>query len=280
MWRLYFILMDKKVTSSSLTSIIAKAELQSSALAVHSSLNSFGYLEGGAQTLIAAFLDAECTLLAPAFTYGNQVAVQREIPQNGSTPRLFLSREPEWGFDPQNNEISKSMGAIPAAILGTPRRARGEHPLNSFTTAGPLSEEIISKQAPLDVYGPYKMLYRLPRSYVLLIGVDLTTATPIHYAEERAGRRLFRRWGKYMGRTVECQVGSCSAGFNHLLPMVKPVEQLYKVGKSLWRLYPFREFIDLIASAIQSNPTITRCQEPGCGNCADAARGGPLLSDD
>jgi aminoglycoside N3'-acetyltransferase len=272
--------MDKKVTFSSLKSIIEKAELHNSALAIHSSLNSFGYLEGGAQTLIAAFLDAGCTLFAPAFTYGNQAPVQREIPQNGSTPLLFLSREPEWGFDPQNNEISKSMGAIPASILATPGRARGAHPLNSFTAVGPLSEELISKQAPLDVYGPYKRLYRLPRSYVLLIGVDLRTATPIHYAEERAGRRLFRRWGKYMGRTVECQVGSCSAGFNHLLPFVQPVERVHKVGKSLWRLYPFLEFIDLIASAIQSKPMITRCQEPGCKNCVDAARGGPLLSDD
>jgi aminoglycoside 3-N-acetyltransferase len=103
---------------------------------------------------------------------------------------------------------------------------RGNHPLNSFSAIGPLADELIRTQSLLNVYGPLQALYKHPATYMVLIGVDLTKATPIHFAEEKAGRRLFRRWAKLLDGTVhEVAVGSCSEGFNNLAPAVKELVQ-------------------------------------------------------
>ena len=90
---------------------------------------------------------------------------------------------------------------------------------------------------------------------MLLIGVGLTRTTPIHFGEEQAGRRLFRRWAKQAdGTAIEVEVGSCSDGFDHFDPVVSGIEKTIRVGDSRWRMFPFKPFIDTIAAAIQRLP--------------------------
>jgi aminoglycoside N3'-acetyltransferase len=265
------------ITGSQLKEVIQEAGLSGSTIALHSSLSSFGSLQGGAQALIEAFLAQGCTLLVPTFTYLNEAQVERQIPQNGQPHSAAAFAIPGPGYDPQENDIVKSMGAVPARLLAAAGRKRGNHPLNSFAALGPLAEALIEEQAPLNVYGPYQRMYDHPPAFLVLVGVDLTSATPVHFAEERAGRRLFRRWGKQGGQTVECQVGSCSQGFNRLLPIVQPIERQVQAGQSLWRVYPLAEFIDRISAAMRAGPQITHCEDDECPRCADAVRGGPLL---
>jgi aminoglycoside N3'-acetyltransferase len=265
------------VTGQELTGAIVENGLKGSLIALHSSLRSFGHLQGGAETLIRAFIDQGCTLLVPTFTYLNEARVQRHILQNAAPHTSAAFANPGPGYSPDENDIVKSMGAVPAQLLQNPDRKRGSHPLNSFAALGPFASELIAEQSLLNVYGPYKRMYEQPPAFVLLIGVDLTSTTPIHFAEEKAGRRLFRRWGKQDGGTVECQVGSCSQGFNRLFPVIQPLERLIWVGKSDWRIYPFRSFIDQISAAIQQDAAITHCGDSSCTRCADAMLGGPVL---
>jgi len=112
--------------------------------------------------------------------------VEKRILRNG----CVYPYEPEHveAFDRDSVMISSDMGKIPARILDRKERIRGIHPMNSFTAIGPLAEKLIEKQTHLDVYGPLKMMYETAVSYVGLIGVDLISATAIHYAEEKAGR--------------------------------------------------------------------------------------------
>jgi aminoglycoside N3'-acetyltransferase len=174
--------------------------------------------------------------------------------------------------------ISSDMGTIPARILDRKERIRGIHPMNSFTAIGPLAEKMIEKQTHLNVYGPLKMMYETAESYLGLIGVDLKSATAIHYAEEKAGRKLFRQWAlEKDGTHREIAVGSCSDGFNVFDPNVKEIERSLKVGNSKWRLFPFQEFIDVITDAIVKHPEITHCSNVDCVRCNDAVEGGPLL---
>jgi len=248
---------------------------------LHSSLKSFGRLDGGAGTLIRAFLDLGCTLVVPAFTYACALPPPpgRDIRQNGWAAA-------PGGFDPQDfvpydqNSAMVSredMGAIPARLLQMDGRARGIHPLNSFAALGPLAHELVAAQTLLDVYGPLKALAAHPRAWLVLAGVDLTKATPIHLAEELSGRRLFRRWaGTVDGRIQEVAVGSCSEGFNRLAPSVQSIETRMTVGKSEWRVYPFGAFIDAATGAIVQDQNITHCDYPDCVRCNDAVRGGPL----
>ena len=259
---------------------IQASPLKDNIVCLHSSLKSFGFLEGGPDTLIQAFLQNGCTLVMPTFTYDCEIPMppDRLILQNSYAPEDISDFKSAAGYDKTSTMISSEMGAIPAWLLKMPARIRGEHPLNSFTAIGPLASEIISAQSPLNVYGPLKVIYSRPNAYLVLAGVDLTSATPIHFAEERAGRRLFRRWAKNSdGSAQEVEVGSCSDGFNNLDSFLKNIEENMQFGQSCWKIYPFCTFIDTVTDAILQNPPITHCANPDCERCNDAIKGGPLL---
>jgi aminoglycoside 3-N-acetyltransferase len=261
-------------------STLRKMELSDCIVILHSSLKSFGLVEGGADAAIDSFRDAGCTLIVPTFTYECQLPPPegRTILRNGMDSSYSVDRDKAQGYDPNENKISRDMGAIPARILHRPERIRGGHPLNSFAGLGPRASELMACQGPLNVYGPMKQILLDPKAVIVLAGVGLTKATPVHLAEERSGRRLFRRWAKMAdGMEIEVEEGGCSEGFENLAPYVKAVERQAKVGDSLWRIFPLRGFIDAIVPVLRENPFLTHCDDENCARCNDAARGGPLL---
>ena len=104
--------------------------------------------------------------------------------------------------------------------------------------------------------------------------------TLLHFAEEMAGRTLFRRWANdATGRPTMVEVGSCGRGFPNLAAVLDPVAKIHSVGESTWRVYPVKETLALAAQAIREDPTITRCPHDDCGRCRDAIAGGPILAD-
>ena len=175
-------------------------------------------------------------------------------------------------------EIDDDMGAIPAAVIASPLRVRGYHPLCSFSAIGQLASKLISPQTPLNVFAPLKTLAEV-KGFVLLMGVSLEQMTFIHLAEQMAGRNLFRRWANDLdGKPMMVEVGGCSAGFGNFEPMLSPLMQIVKVGQSLWRVFPAKETLEVIERAIRENPQVTGCGSLNCGRCNDAITGGPILS--
>jgi len=268
----------KTTTIQQVVNAIQEMGLGKGVVLMHSSLKSFGHLEGGADTLIRAFLDVDSTLIVPTFTYDCKVPapMEKRYPQNG----CVYPYEPDHveAYDQESAMVSSDMGAIPARILAMKARVRGVHPMNSFSGIGSLSQEIINKQSHMNVYGPLKDMYARSQAYVALVGVDLTKATAIHLAEENSGRNLFREWAKEKGgRHREIATGSCSNGFNVFEPLLKEIEHFTIVGESRWVIYPFKEFIDLVTTAIIENQAITHCSNANCIRCNDAVKGGPIM---
>jgi aminoglycoside 3-N-acetyltransferase len=269
------------VTKKEIENAIIKSGLSGKLISLHSSLKSFGYVDGGADTVIQSFIGLECTLVVPAFYYAAQVRppegtyfdknafVESEYPVVSDENIIPYNACPEM--------ITKDMGSIPARVIRMKESIRGNHPICSFAAVGPKSREIIQCQKPLEVYAPYRKLYE-NGGYLLLMGTDLTKATPIHYAEQLAGRNLFRRWIKVGENNIEeAEVGSCSDGFNNFNIHVKGIENMVKVGDSLWRIYPFKEFIDSAVKAIINNPAITHCGNKECLRCDNMIMGGPQI---
>jgi aminoglycoside N3'-acetyltransferase len=268
------------LSRAELTGILRGSGLAGRTVCLHSSLRSLGRMEDGADGAIAAFLEAGCTLIVPAFTYASEIDAPPGflLERNAQPPPG--SHDPAEPYRPDGNPISREMGAIPARLLGRPGTVRGNHPLNSFAGLGPRAAEILAGQAPLDVYAPFRSLSADPQAVLVLAGVGLTRATAIHYAEERAGRRLFRRWALLAGgETVEVEAGSCSEGFENLADAVRPLERRIGVGAGIWRVFPFAQFVDAAARAIRSDPAITRCADPACARCEAMVAGGPILAD-
>jgi aminoglycoside N3'-acetyltransferase len=268
-----------------LRSAIRHLSLSGRPLCVHSSLRSFGWVDGGAATVVDALLDEGCTVLVPTFSenFGTVPPPEgRHILRNATSDAFYAEHgeASSWRYSPASIEVDSDMGAIPAEVLRRPGRMRGEHPRDSFAAVGPLASELIDGQRPLDVYTPFRSLADHD-GLVVLMGVGLTRLTLLHHAEHLAGRRLFRRWGRdFNGRTVECEEGGCSSGFDNFTPVLSPLERQTQVFSSLWRVFPAEATVDAATQAIQANPSITRCADPDCIRCADAIAGGPLLPED
>ncbi|MFX0095973.1 MAG: AAC(3) family N-acetyltransferase [Candidatus Hodarchaeota archaeon] len=197
---------------------IEEVGLSNKSLCLHSSLRSFGFVEGGAKTVVDALIKQNCTVVVPTFSYDFSIPPPKDItlPLQNALKPSELNYTPKAGvnkvYSPASNEIHKSMGIIPKYVLSIAGRMRGNHPLGSFTAIGSKAKEIIEKQTPDNVYDPLTELSK-DNGLLVLMGVDLTTATAIHYAEELAGRRMFIRWtNDVFGSPIMVKIGGCSYG--------------------------------------------------------------------
>jgi aminoglycoside 3-N-acetyltransferase len=238
-------------------------------------------VEGGADAVIDAFLDEGCTLMVPTHSYFFAVGPPpgRRPERNGWDYEGFNPENwPGMGrvFTVESSEVSKEMGAIPAAVLRREGRVRGDHPIDSFTSLGALASELIQGQTPADVHAPLRRLCEL-NGQVVLVGVGLESLTLLHYAEQVAGRRPFIRWANGLdGQVLEVRTGGCSDGFPKLDKSLAGIEQPLRVGNSQWRSLPAAQVVDAAVDAMAVDLSITACDRADCGRCRDAILGGPL----
>jgi len=269
------------VTIEDVTTGAHSAGLAGLPIVVHSSLRSFGFVEGGADTVIDGLLESGCTVVVPTFTYDFRLQPPsgQRLARNGWRYDDTLLGSRSDVFSPVRNYVSPEMGAIPSALLRRTNRTRSSHPANSMAAVGPLANEIIDTQTYLEVYGPFQKIAELGGKFVLM-GVGLTSLTAIHLAEKLSGRELFRRWAKGpTGELLEIAVGSCSGGFDSLSDSIEPIESSVIVGNSCWRVLPAKLAICRFTEAILREPEITDCKRPQCERCPDAIAGGPILAE-
>jgi aminoglycoside 3-N-acetyltransferase len=265
------------VTREDLREGIRALGLPDATVCVHSSLRSFGHVDGGADSVVDAFLAEGCTLMVPTFSAPFFVLApppEMRSERNGiDYDAAHESPGRDRIYSPDGNEVSPTMGAIPAAVLARPERVRGDNPLCSFAALGPRAD-LVAEQRPLDVYAPLRILAARD-GFVLLMGVGLERMTLLHLAEERAGRTLFRRWANAPdGLPMEVEVGGCSDGFGKLEPVFGPLAREHDVGASRWRAFPARATVEAASVAIRERSEITRCSRADCLRCADAVAGG------
>jgi aminoglycoside N3'-acetyltransferase len=270
------------VTSEDIRQAVQDLRLSNKPVCIHASLRSFGWVEGGPLAVVDGFLAEGCTIVVPTFSYEFAVPPPEDVrlPRNGYDYEAI--EESDLGsrriYTPKSTAFSREhMGAVPAAVLAMPRHARGNHPLNSFTAVGPLARDLISTQAPMNVYGPLEALAEAGGA-VVMMSVGLNRMTLLHLAERMAGRNLFRRWARGSdGQPMTVEVGSCSEGFVNLEPILAPITQGKKVGESVWRIYPAKETLAIAAREIRAHPKLTHCGDASCLRCRDAVLGGPIL---
>jgi aminoglycoside N3'-acetyltransferase len=268
------------VTTDMLREGIRMAGLSRHPVFMHSSLRSFGWVEGGPDAVLDAFLAEGCTLAVPTFTYELiNAAPPNDRPEQNGSDYASLPGGPNANgiFSPGSSEISRrEMGAIPAPLVKRRDRCRGNHPLNSLSAVGPLAEVLIEGQAPDKPFAPFESLAS-QSGFVLCAGVGLDSMTLLHHAELLAGRNLFIRWARGPeGNVIRALGGGCSEGFPHLDGVLAPVEQTTMVGSSKWRAFPVQDVLGLALAAIRDDPMITHCRRSECDRCNDAVRGGPI----
>ena len=246
---------------------------------VHSSLSSFGWVDGGADAVIDGILDAGCTLMVPAHAwsaYSVRPAADQWWERNGAH-HAFLpapGHNRESRYTTSSTAIDRAMGAIPARVLQRDGRVRGDHPLMSFAAVGPLAHALVDGQRADSVFAPVQTLADHGGAFVLM-GVSLQRLTLLHYAEQLAGRQPLVRWANGPdGEPMEMEAGGCSAGFDRLARPLRGELRSSRVGPSKWITGDAAPVIAAAAAAMQSQPSITHCAA-SCARCDDVIAGGP-----
>lgn len=237
---------------------------------VHASLKPFGYVRDGADGVLRAMLGSFKSFIMPTFTYWTMVTPEVGPDNNAmiygkkdDLNKQAVSFKSDLPVDPM-------MGSLPEALRNHPMATRTSHPILSF--AGIHAESILASQTRFEPLAPIASLYD-QGGWVVLINVDHTNNTSIHYAEKLAGRRQFLRWALVGDRAVECQnYPGDSSGFQAIEPHIQPDVFRIEVGKGFIEAMPLKRLIEVTIGLIKNDPLALLCERKDCLMC-NAVRG-------
>ena len=251
-----------------MTEIVTRSELRDglralglssgSKVMVHSALCSFGYLEGGAQTLIEVLQDAvgvDGLIVMATFTYGREPYHPRITPaQTGRVPEVFRQ--------------------MPAVL-------RSMHPTHSVAAWGRRAAWLVAGHDVEAPFGPGTPLHRLVEAggHVLLIGVTHVANSMIHVAQELAQVPYLDRpkqvWvidpnGEQ--RRVMARRAGCSLGFDKISPALERVGVVChaRIGASALQFMRAADVVAVTASILRRDPAALFCDRLDCFACNEA----------
>jgi len=225
-------------------------------LMVHSSLHQFGYIEGGADAVIDALLDAvgpEGTLAMPTLSCS------------------WVGRPP---YDPATTP--SRVGAVTEAFRKRPGVLRSPHPTHSVAALGPRAAEIVSGHTPdRPVFAPegaFGRLYELD-AWILML-CKLAANTTMHMGAERNGLLLLDSLAHVMkdGKPHEVVVRHVPGhvSFEPSYEVMRQRGQLRSapLGEGAIHLMRARDAVDAATESVRRNPLLVtggdKCQCDFC----------------
>ena len=222
-------------------------------LGVHSSLRSFGHVEGGADTVIDALLETvgkEGNVVMP--THSANLGKDQRTPEEIAMGFSWLFKI--MPYDPEKTPVIT--GIIPETFRKRKGVIQGSHPSHSIAASGPRAKELSE--------GWHKLLEM--NGYVLLIGVGLDRCTAMHLAEKRVQfpERILKKitppkWfiEKYPEGEWEWDFGPYPDFAKLTDPCVKRgIMKSVMVGEATLRLLRLRKLIDLYAEYMKNDPDL------------------------
>jgi aminoglycoside 3-N-acetyltransferase len=244
--------------------------LRDAPVIVHSSLRSFGPVEGGAPTVVEALGKVFNTVIVPTFTYKTMVTPLTGPADNGIQYGSGGDRNRMAEFFTAKMPADPLMGIIPETLRKYPRARRTSHPIQSF--AGFNAEAYLSRQTMKNPLGPLAALEERG-GWVVMLGVDHTTNTSIHYGEKLAGRKQFTRWALTPKGVVECPgFPGDSAGFQALAPEVEKFTRRLQIGNCLVQALPLKMLFRAVIATIKKDPLALLCDQEDCERCGEVRR--------
>lgn len=222
---------------------------------VHSSLSALGRVDGGADTVIDALLEAvgpEGLVAVPTFA--------------GSQP-----------FDRRTTPTA--LGCIAEAFWRWPGAVRSLHPTHSVAAIGKGAEALVAghEQAPT-AYGEGTPYYRLATEggKILLLGVDQDRNTTLHTAEALAGAAYLETVaasyvsdsGALVTMTIAAMAGP-HRNFLGLDPLFRErgIMRVGKIGRAVCRLLDSGAMLTTAREALGQDPAAMLCDNPACADC-------------
>jgi aminoglycoside 3-N-acetyltransferase len=239
---------------------------------VHASLKTFGHIQGGADTVVRALTESTGGVMMPTFTYKTMITPEVGPPNNALKYGKDLDQnrlaEP---YDSDQMPADPLMGMLPEALRHYPGARRTFHPILSFT--GLRLDTALDTQTLLNPLAPIGALADQD-GCVLLLGVDHTVNTSIHYGEKLAGRRQFVRWGLTRERIVECPgFPGDSQGFEAIAPHLEREARRLQLGRGLIQAIPLKSLFETVITMIRRDSLALLCEREDCDRCAELRAG-------
>jgi len=264
----------RPVTHEGLSVGLRRLGLQSGDRVIaHSSLSSFGVVEGGAQTVIEAILAVigpQGTLMAPH----------------------FFSPHYEGDFD-HRNPPPTYCGAVPRLLRTWPGAVFSFHPSHPMVVVGPDAEQLTRDHYRVSAVGKNSPADRLAKmgGKVLLLGVTQWVNSMIHVGEAYAAVPYWgqphpdRRRGRWAimpdGQRAWVPLPETpgdSAGYHRLDPFLieRGLIAFGLIGRARCRLMAGQALIDAVVEFLRRDPGGLLCDQPDCYYCVWARQ---FLSD-
>jgi aminoglycoside 3-N-acetyltransferase len=222
----------------------------------HVSLSAFGEIEGGADTLIRALLEA--------------------VGESGTLCMPAMAQEQPFRVDTSPSTV----GAVTERFRTWPGVKRGLHPTHSACCLGPHADELleghIQQPTALGPASPWGRIARLPQGYILLLGCDQDRNTLLHCAEEAVdapylktiqrdyidenGQRRTKVLPRFPGPHRDF------IGLDRLFAEAG-VMKIGKIGRATCRLMHAGKTLDLAIAALRRDPAAVLCTNPNCEDC-------------
>ncbi len=233
-------------------------------LMVHGSLKSFGYVCGGAYTLIETLLEVigyEGTLVVPIQSSDNSEPSYWQFPPI-AIELYDVVRHHHPAFHPLLSDI-QHMGIIAEGIRHREGTVLTHHPAGAFAAYGKYARFICRKHPlnfPFGDQSPLQACYDL-KAYVLLLGVDYSKSTGFHLAEMKSEMCSIglqggaveingeRKWQKYL------DIHTSTDDFNEVGQYLqkKQLVSSVTIDQGCLRLFPYQPAVDLAVLWFKEN---------------------------
>ncbi len=231
----------------------------------HASLSAFGDVRGGADTILGALLMTVDSLMMPTFTYKTMLIPETGPDNNGIVYGSGKERNRMAEFSKPDMPADVMMGIIAETLRKHEGTRRSNHPILSF--AGINVERALNAQTIAEPLAPIGVLEEQD-GWVVMIGVDQTTNTSIHYAERLVGRKRFLRWALTRDGVLACPgFPGCSLGFQEAEPLLKGITRKVQIGRAEVRAVRLQPMIEILSGYLHDDPLALLCDDPDCERC-------------
>ena len=228
---------------------------EGSAVLVHSSLKSFGWVEGGADAVIDALIEtvgASGTVLVPTLTGSAQLTA-------ANPPVFDALNTPCW------------TGTIPETFRKRKNAVRSMGPTHSVAAIGRQAEFLTEGHqlcnTPCGKGSPYEKLCLIDNGYILMVGIGLSCVTAFHCAEEISGVSYLMQPEPVNATVIDTRGNKIAVRariHTYGIPMDFPraeqpllqagIIKMGSSGNSALRLIKAKEMLEFILARIKENP--------------------------
>lgn len=251
--------------------------IRGQAVIAHGSFKALGEVQGGPRVVIDALVKTCGSLVMPTFTYQTMVTPLVGPPNNAldyAAEDANRKHASAGTLDalPFRRDLpaDEEMGILAETLRRHAAAKRSFHPILSF--AGVNADFAIERQTIYDPFAPIRALAE-KNGWAVLIGVDHSVNTSIHYAEKLAGRKQFIRWALARRRIIQCPgFPGDSSGFNEITQYLGNDVETVTIGEARVQAVQLNNLIDRVKILIKANPRALLCERSNCPRC-NAVRG-------